>query len=193
MKTTIQHISILCFFTAIITSCSTSTSEKEISTEKGRVIETSPNYLSITTSNGDTLTYSTYDINKNNIDKVFLEDSVIINYTMVNGIATVSDIIVINHNLPFINNISAMLVGTWHVGDSADINMPNKIIFRTDSTLEIINPEYSEDRKWYMDGKTIATQCTTAIKNISVIHVDSNKLTLSFSDNNIVHFNKADE
>jgi membrane carboxypeptidase/penicillin-binding protein PbpC len=177
--------------TLVIVGCNSSQSETQTAT--GRVIETSINFLSIETDNGDTLTYSTYDIDRDNIDKVFIEDSVIVTYNYKNGIASVSDIVVINHNLPFINNISAMLVGTWSNDDSSTIEVPNKLIFNTDSTLEIIVSNNKESLKWYIEGNTITTHDSSKTNTISIVRVDNNILTLSFSDDKVVHFDKQTE
>lgn len=191
MKKTFILVLFIGLMSLVIVGCNSSQSETQTAT--GRVIETSINFLSIETDNGDTLTYSTYDIDRGSIDKVFIEDSVIVTYNYKNGIASVSDIVVINHNLPFINNISAMLVGTWSNGDSSAIEVPNKLIFNTDSTLEMIVSDNKESLKWYIEGNTITTHDSSKTNTISVVRVDNNILTLSFSDDKVVHFDKQTE
>jgi membrane carboxypeptidase/penicillin-binding protein PbpC len=191
MKKTFIFVLFIGLMSLVIVECNSSQSETQTAT--GRVIETSINFLSIETDNGDTLTYSTYDIDRDNIDKVFIEDSVIVTYNYKNGIASVSDIVVINHNLPFINNISAMLVGTWSNDDSSTIEVPNKLIFNTDSTLEIIVSNNKESLKWYIEGNTITTHDSFKTNTISIVRVDNNILTLSFSDDKVVHFDKQTE
>lgn len=163
--------------------------DKKIS---GKIIEVSSNYISITTEQGDTLTYSTYETDKDKCDKVFMEDSVLVTYSFVNGVATVSDIVVISHNASFINNISAMLVGTWNNNDTTNIDNPNKLVFKTDSTLEIITTNNKECLKWYIDAFNIMTHDTISTNNISVIRVDNNILTIRFDNSNIVKFEKVE-
>lgn len=193
MKMTFINILVICFLCIATSSCNNTNKQLDSKTASGIVIENSINYISIKTNNGDTLTYSTYELNRDSVDKVFLEDSVLVKYQYIDGIATISDIVVINHNLPFINNISAMLVGTWNNNDTTNINNPNKLIFNTDSTLEIITTDNKECLKWYIDGCNIMTHDTLSTNSIAVVRVDDNYLTISISNDNVIKFDKVVE
>ena len=75
----------------------------------------------------------------------------------------------------------------------ANINNPNKLIFNTDSTLEIITTDNKECLKWYIDGCNIMTHDTLSTNSIAVVRVDDNYLTISISNDNVIKFDKVVE
>lgn len=136
----------------------------------------------VVVANNDTISLSrTCGANCKYTDLPLGQDSVILYYVMDNsGKMHVKDVIVLNHNEPVLNNVTAMLIGTWEL-DNEDSNI--KEVFFDESLKARILTKAGKmlDISWLIKGKNIAygSGINSDINQYQIVRVDANSLTIS--------------
>ncbi|MBP5365768.1 MAG: hypothetical protein J6Y82_07570 [Bacteroidales bacterium] len=189
MKLFITAISFLS--AAALTTCKPETSETNNSTS-GCVIEFTDNYVTIVSAGSDTLTYSIANIEKLPSERILLRDSILITYKNDFGFCDATSIIVVGHNLPYINNRTEMLLGTWSNNDgNCDESDSLTLTFNSDNTVDINMKGNPTREQWLVEGKSILLGNNMSdSQKYDVVRVDNETLTMCMGKE-IVHFKKT--
>ena len=179
----LNYVILLCLLSAtMLTTCK---SELRY-TASGCVVESAHNYVTIV-SGSDTLTYSIANLERDSQDKILYRDSVLITYINDFGFCDATSLIVVGHNLPYINNRSDMLLGTWR-----NEKQSMELTFNSDNTVDIHAEGEPTREQWIVDGKNVIFGNLVAEKSsqLGLVRVDNSTLTLSDGDQ-IVYFTKT--
>lgn len=175
-----------------IASLTTCTNREGRFTTVGHVADIKNNQISIVTIDKDTLRYSTEKLISLSNEPIFLKDSVLISYIDTLGQNNATSILVISHNLPNINNRSAMLIGTWQSTISQYDTVKFMVKFKVDSTVEITDNGGYLNQNWFVEGDSIMLSNGYKLtQKYNLIRVDNATLTLN-DGARVVHFSKID-
>lgn len=180
-------LTVILLTTAISCTSSVEETQPEVKHLVAKVIHSHGETM-VVVANNDTISLSrTCGANCKYTDVPLGQDSVVLYYVMDNsGKMHVKDVIVLNHNEPVLNNVTAMLIGTWEL-DNEESNIKEVSFDETLKAQMVTKAGKMLDISWLIKGKNIVygSGIKSNIDQYQIVRVDANSLTIS--DNRSVY------
>lgn len=173
-------------FSASFVACSHN--EATSKTILARVCSIDNELLTVAYPNRDTLLLYMPDYVRRQVGNIFVDDAAAVT---LSG-DTIVELVVIYHGKPQINNVNAMLIGTWHSQNNIP-ELAGNITFNTSGTLSYFaSAENLQNRKWEICGKElyIASDIDTSARKYNIVRLDDSTLTISNAAGEIFRFAK---
>ncbi|MCQ2235795.1 MAG: hypothetical protein MJZ18_02230 [Bacteroidales bacterium] len=174
------NLNLIALVAAIVAGCASS-EEKDVKQMVGQVICTQGDSMLVVVAGKDTISmHSTIKATDMPLEK----DSVVLYYVMDNnGLVHIEDVIVLNHNEPVLNNVTAMLIGKWEIDDIEGNDAPFKEMLFDKSLKGYVKTGDGilSGIDWLLKGKnvTYGNGVSTNSLKYRVLRVDANTLTVT--------------
>lgn len=174
------NLNLIALVAAIVAGCASS-EEKDVKQMVGQVICTQGDSMLVVVAGKDTISmHSTIKATDMPLEK----DSVVLYYVMDNnGLVHIEDVIVLNHNEPVLNNVTAMLIGKWEIDDIEGNDAPFKEMLFDQSLKGYVKTGDGilSGIDWLLKGKnvTYGNGVSTNSLKYRVLRVDANTLTVT--------------
>ncbi|MDO4461838.1 MAG: hypothetical protein Q4C30_04985 [Bacteroidia bacterium] len=174
------NINIVALVALAVVSC-TSSEEKSIKQMLGQVIHADGDSMLVVVDGTDTIAMHR---TAKSADMPFVKDSVVLYYVMDNdGQLHIEDVIILNHNEPVLNNVTAMLIGKWEIDTKETKNAPFSQMHFDSSLKGYIKTcdGLMNSIDWMLRGKNViyGSGLTSNVYKYKVVRVDANTLTVT--------------
>ena len=186
MRRYVKHAVVLAVVALTVMACSHK--ETTDTTILAKVYNVDNETVTLAYPSRDTLHLCLPDSVRRQAGNILVDDAAAVTYRN----ETIVDFVVIYHGKPQINNVNAMLIGTWHSQNKIP-EFSSDITFNAAGTLSYLaSAEKLQNRKWELCGSELyilAPSGATAYK-YDILRLDDSTLTISNSEGKTLRFAK---
>ncbi|MCQ2216711.1 MAG: hypothetical protein MJZ31_12450 [Bacteroidales bacterium] len=173
------RLTLIALTAATFMGCS-SQEEKEVRRLYGKVVEAEGDSMLVVVAGTDTI--SMHRTNRFAEMPIVMDSVVLCCVIDSEGQVHVEDLIILNHNKPVLNNVTAMLIGTWQINDE-DSELRQLSFDDTLKAQALKRGGRLQDVDWLLKGKNViygsGKSESSDAEQYRVVSVDAHTLTVS--------------